>query len=948
MSGETRYPYPGLRAFTREESDLFFGRDGCVDRMVDRLSATRFLAVLGPSGGGKSSLVRTGLLDALDLGLASAAGSRWRIAHMHPGGAPMRNLATALLKTRDDKTPEAQEVDYLVPFLHRGPRAVSEWAGGGNLPDGWNLLILVDQFEELFRYGDYAESEEAEEFVAMLLESASAANPRLHVVLTMRSEYLGACSLLPGLAERVNDGIYLTPRMNREECRDAIEGPARVMGFEVEPALVTRLLNDLASFAPWDTDPCARQGDQLARRADQLPLMQHVLNRLWIRSVAEASGELVELKLADYDACGGLTGAIDHHADEVMESLGKGARRGVEAVFRALISGTSVATATRRPSKLADLTAVVGSRRDAIAIIEAFSGPGCNFLHLSHPTLDDAVIIDISHESLIRQWTLLRGWLEEEARDGAEWARLTAARERHEAGKEELLSGLSLHSLDAWFEEAKPTAEWAARHGGGFDEARAFLDRSREAEGLRTHAEQRRDRREKNLLRATAGALVGLMLMMGTVILIKLRADNASDRDMLAVLKQVGNTLQTDQYVSLLGFGSFQSRLAHLIDERLGTLHADSIMKGPEKVRSLYRLAISVDEAGDPIDAIEHYKNGYELGCQLMEKSGPRGPLSDEDKIIIFQNAGRYAWRLFDTGKRDEAMAVIKRMRQWTRVAHESSDDWSAAEALVLALESRALRDDNKQDKALEKLHQAAPKVAHITAYATSSQKRRLQGPTMDQIRLAYWVHLGLLRATHEQAEREIVRTLGKAMFGKNQMDRRAIGAYVSSLVSDATRAPSSDEALADAEEAKEKIAAGLTLSNDDRSLHLLNAQVETTLASLDDRAEAVEHLAEAEAALVRALQTNYILTCPAQVQELYNNIKTSDLESGTPKTTEALARDIEFYRGVYGATEGVLKAYPDSPIFNAIAKDAIRRLEELQKAKAPVAIPAAALRSRR
>src|ERR1700757_2353620 len=94
-----RFPYPGLRAFTREESDLFFGRDDCVNAMVDRLAATRFLAVLGPSGSGKSSLVRTGLLDALDLGLHPRAPSGWKVADFHPGGEPMRKLASSLLRT---------------------------------------------------------------------------------------------------------------------------------------------------------------------------------------------------------------------------------------------------------------------------------------------------------------------------------------------------------------------------------------------------------------------------------------------------------------------------------------------------------------------------------------------------------------------------------------------------------------------------------------------------------------------------------------------------------------------------------------------------------------------------------------------------------------------------------------------------------------------------------
>ena len=102
-----RAPYPGLRAFRREETDLFFGREGCVDSMVDRLAATRFLAVLGSSGTGKSSLVKTGLLDALEIGLLHQAGSRWLIADFRPGDAPIKNLARRLLEPRT-RTARAQ------------------------------------------------------------------------------------------------------------------------------------------------------------------------------------------------------------------------------------------------------------------------------------------------------------------------------------------------------------------------------------------------------------------------------------------------------------------------------------------------------------------------------------------------------------------------------------------------------------------------------------------------------------------------------------------------------------------------------------------------------------------------------------------------------------------------------------------------------------------------
>jgi hypothetical protein len=213
-----------LRSFHRDETDLFFGRENCVDAMIDRLASQRFLAVLGASGSGKSSLVRTGLLDGLELGFLAKAGPDWRVFETTPGGAPMRNLACALMPQGSSES----EIDLMLAFLSRGPLSLIAWWEEQNTPPGDNLLILVDQFEELFRYNTYEDRQQAEQFVALLLQSIRSKAARIYVVLTMRSEYLGACALIDGLAEALNRGQYLTPRMSRAECRAAIEGPAGV------------------------------------------------------------------------------------------------------------------------------------------------------------------------------------------------------------------------------------------------------------------------------------------------------------------------------------------------------------------------------------------------------------------------------------------------------------------------------------------------------------------------------------------------------------------------------------------------------------------------------------------------------------------------------------------------------------------------------------------------
>jgi hypothetical protein len=481
-----RMPYPGLRSFRREESDLFFGREDCINTMVDRLAATRFLAVLGSSGTGKSSVVKTGLLDALDLGIMTQAGSSWRVVDFRPGSAPLENLARRLLETKPAQpsaSVSATDVDLLRAFLVRGPRSVVEWCGDGHLPEHTNLLLLVDQFEELFRYQDYAGREEAEAFAALLIESARSSRFPIYVVLTMRSEYLGACALIDGLAEAISTGMFLTPRMTREQCRAAIVGPAAVCGVKIEEALVSRLLNDLAAFAPWDDRGSRDQLDRLVRRADQLPLLQYCLNRMFVRAQGEPRGGAVTLTLADYERIGGLSGALNAHADEILRTLGSENQPVAEAAFRALTEGSTVSDAVRRPTRLRELVDICGADEATVrAIVDAFRAPGCNFLapelDPNNPKpLDMAAVVDISHESLIRQWKQLSEWLDKEARSVRQWRRL---KDLFEDGKP--MGSIELANTQAWLRTQNPNAAWVRRHGGELPSIMKFVQRSERRE----------------------------------------------------------------------------------------------------------------------------------------------------------------------------------------------------------------------------------------------------------------------------------------------------------------------------------------------------------------------------------------------------------------------------------------------------------------------------------
>ncbi len=253
-------PFPGLRPFDESEQHLFFGRESQIDAMVDKLAANRFLAVVGASGSGKSSLVNCGLRPALRTGLMAKAGTAWRMAQCRPGSDPVAALSTALAADgvlftnyQDAGMSLCEIVDTTLRMGKLGLVDIMEQA---QLPKGSNLLLVIDQFEELFRYrhlDEHSENKSAEigqqatAFVNLLLTAVEQSELPIYVVITMRSDFLGDCAQFPGLAEAINSGQYLVPRMTREQRRAAIAGPIGVGGAKIYPVLLTRLVNDVGT-----------------------------------------------------------------------------------------------------------------------------------------------------------------------------------------------------------------------------------------------------------------------------------------------------------------------------------------------------------------------------------------------------------------------------------------------------------------------------------------------------------------------------------------------------------------------------------------------------------------------------------------------------------------------------------------------------------------------------
>ncbi|MFN7330955.1 MAG: High-affnity carbon uptake protein Hat/HatR, partial [Bacteroidota bacterium] len=403
----TDNPFPGLRPFKIEESHLFFGREGQSDEVLLKLSKSRFVGVIGPSGSGKSSFIYCGVLPILYGGFLTDASPNWEVIVTRPGSSPIDNLSESLLKTAKDynlaDTEDKKIKRTIVSTLLRSSslglvEAIQQSRRSADI----NYLILVDQFEELFRFKDGTDPNSVNEslaFINLLMEAVNYEDSPIYVAITMRSDFIGECAQFPELTRKINDSHYLIPQMTREQKRRAIEGPVAVGQATIAPRLVQQLLNDL--------------GDN----PDQLPILQHALMRTWSYWAKYKDYEDEVLDLKHYEAIGTMSEALSMHANEAYDELDEDQQRICEILFKAITEKRGENFGIRRPTRLNEIASICdASEADVIAVIDKFREPGRSLLTPAAGTaLSSRSMIDISHESVMRSWVRLKNWVDDES-----------------------------------------------------------------------------------------------------------------------------------------------------------------------------------------------------------------------------------------------------------------------------------------------------------------------------------------------------------------------------------------------------------------------------------------------------------------------------------------------------------------------------------------------------
>jgi len=485
-------PFPGLRPFTPEESDLFFGREGQSEEVLSKLKHNRFITVIGTSGSGKSSLVFCGVIPRM-VDVEGEKINKWQVLNMRPENDPLGNLISMLTGSIPAEKHKTLDRTIIESVIRKDEKGLINAVNKLKIIKDSKTLFLIDQFEELFRYKAAAKSGVSKGdnryFMDLLVNAVKDPSSGISVIMTMRSDYIGDCAQFQGLTELINKSNYLIPHMTEDDYRKAITGPVEYAGAKIESELVDLLISEI--------------GD----RTDQLPVLQHALMRTWDNWQSMGISDK-PISIANYSAIGKMSGAMSRHADEAFEGLNSKEQEICETLFRTITEKGPDNKGVRRPTRLSTIAAIARcSEKELIKVINGLRSSGRSFITPAEGIeLNSDTVIDISHESLMRIWDRLSEWVDKEAQAEQMYLKLSEAAAMFQEGKATLWRPPDLQLALKWRKENKPTLTWAERCNPAFERAMVYL-RTSEKEYI-TEEENKLRAQKKRLRRSRVAATI--------------------------------------------------------------------------------------------------------------------------------------------------------------------------------------------------------------------------------------------------------------------------------------------------------------------------------------------------------------------------------------------------------------------------------------------------------
>lgn len=470
-------PYKGLRAFQQADAADFFGRAKLIEKIIDRFKDDddygRFLAIVGPSGSGKSSVVKAGIIPAIRRG-ALPDSEQWFVVEMVPGIDPMEELEAALLRIAVNP-PES-----LLSQLNEDDRGLLR-AIKRVLPDTDSEIVLViDQFEELFTLVD--DEAQRAHFLNSILTAATNARSQLRIIITLRADFYDRPLNYTRFGELIRRRTEVILPMTPEELELAIAGPARRVGMGLEQGLVTAIVADV--------------GEQ----PGTLPLLQYALTELFERRQG------IVLTQKAYQEIGGTMGALAKRADELYDSLSDEGQEIARQIFLRLITLGDGTEDTRRRVLQSELLTIKDDFDLISMIIDAFGR--YRLLTFDHDPISRTATVEVAHEALIRQWIRLRDWLANSREDLRTQRRLTAAAEEWILANRDrsfLARGSRLQRFETWREATNLAVNQTEKEylQASIEEREKLLAQEAERQAREAALEQR----SRNVLRALVGVM---------------------------------------------------------------------------------------------------------------------------------------------------------------------------------------------------------------------------------------------------------------------------------------------------------------------------------------------------------------------------------------------------------------------------------------------------------
>ncbi len=503
-TSEHENPFPGLAAFQEQDSDRFFGRSADVTRVVARLRQQPLVTIVGPSGVGKSSLVRAGVIPAL-----RASGEHWEALIVRPGRQPMHSVASAihtLLFTSTSGSAKVRDYNAFVARLEREPGYLGTALREHARETGSRVLLFIDQFEELYTL---AAPELREAMTTALIGAADDPSAPIRVILSMRSDFLDRADENSAFMDELNAGLVLLPPPNRDGLREAITAPVERAGYHYEDE---RVVEDMLNA--------------LSTSKGALPLLQFAAARLW----EQRDQNTRLLPSARYWEMGGVGGALASHADQVVDGMSANDRQIVRSIFSRLVT----ADGTRFTLELAELDGLSNRPGE----VESVLGQLVQARLLTLQTRENGSnTVEIVHESLIVSWPRLRRWLGENEED------TTLVQEIRAAARQWRKNGCSPGLL--WRDElAESAVRFHRRFQGELaDHEQAFL--------RAVNAQLVRATRRKRALLVSTIAVLGVVLAATSVGLVRVRNAEIDARNQARLAeKEAQRAKSAEQQVS--------------------------------------------------------------------------------------------------------------------------------------------------------------------------------------------------------------------------------------------------------------------------------------------------------------------------------------------------------------------------------------------------------------